>query len=97
MDKVIELVKRNNNITVHIENVTIVDLVTFLSHVVIDVAKDAKEDGGMGAYGQFLDIIEKTFNAKTIDFMVNNLERDDFIERTMEELLGDKASEVAER
>ena len=86
MDKVIELKRINNELTVRIENVSTLELVSFLSHAVVGVAKDIKENGGIVAYGKFLSLLETSFEAESIDFLVNNIGRENLIERAMEEL-----------
>ena len=89
MDKVIEIIRKNNELTVHMDNVTPVEVLGLLTHVVIDLAKDVKEHGGVGACGQFLEIVGENFSAKSIDFLVNNIDREDFEKRAIEFVTGD--------
>ena len=89
MDKVIEIIRKNNELTVHMDNVTPVEVLGLLTHVVIDLAKDVKEHGGVGACGQFLEIVGENFSAKSIDFLVNNIDREDFETRAIEFVTGD--------
>ena len=89
MDKVIEIIRKNNELTVHMENVTPVEVLGLLTHVVINLAKDVKEHGGVGACGQFLEIVGENFSAKSLDFLVNNIDREDFEKRAIEFVTGD--------
>lgn len=89
MDKVIEIIRKNNKLTVHMDNVTPVEVLGLLKHIVIDLAKDVKEQRGVGACGQFLEIVGDNFSAKSLDFLVNNIDREDFKKRAIEFVKGD--------
>lgn len=89
MDKVIEIIRKNSELTVHMENVTPVEVLGLLTHIVVDLAKEVKEHGGVGACGQFLEIVGENFSAKSLDFLVNNIDREDFEKRAIEFVTGD--------
>ena len=84
MDKVIEIIRKNNELTVHMDNVTLVEVLGLLTRIVIDLAKGVKEHDGVGACGQFLEIVGDSFSAKNLDFLMNNIDREDFEKRAME-------------
>lgn len=89
MEKVIEIIRRNNELTVRMDNVTPVEVLGLLTHVVINLAKEVKEHGGVGACGQFLEIVGENFSAKNLDFLMNNIDREDFNKRAIEFVTGD--------
>ena len=89
MEKVIEIIRRNDELTVHMDNVTPVEVLGLLTHVVINLAKEVKEHGGVGACGSFLEIVGENFSAKSLDFLVNNIDREDFEKRAIEFVTGD--------
>lgn len=80
-NKVIKIVRENERTEVEYKNVDTLEILSLVTKIVINLLQDLKEEKGMAAYGELLEVIAKVFSVKTLDFLAHIDETADFAEQ----------------